>query len=164
MRRTAVLFAAVVLLGTTMLAAPARASSTRAGTIAFVREGDERGLWLVQADGAETRLTQGQDYRPDWSPDGRWIVFQRFKGGGSDIYVVRADGSHLRALTEDGDNYHPSWSPDGERIAFGHGQGREGEIGIAWRSSSGSATAGSGANIDPRADEYVRRVPARAAS
>lgn len=127
-RRAAVLLGTAALLGAIGLSPPARATSGKAETIAFVRESDERGIWLVRADGTETRLTRGQDYRPDWSPDGRWMVFQRFDGGGSDIYVVRADGSHLLALTEDGDNYHPSWSPDGTRIAFGHGTGREGEI------------------------------------
>lgn len=32
--------------------------------IAFVREGGERGVWVVDASGAERRLTRGLDYRP----------------------------------------------------------------------------------------------------
>jgi Tol biopolymer transport system component len=55
-----------------------------------------------------------------WSPDSRSLLFSGFKQGGSaDIYVMRADGSRVKRLTN-----HPasdtwgSFSPDGRRIAF----------------------------------------------
>ena len=39
--------------------------------------------------------------------------------GNSEIYVMDADGSNQRRLTENPKNdQFPSWSPDGERIAF----------------------------------------------
>jgi len=57
---------------------------------------------------------------PDWSPDGRKIVFSRSDGdSGRDIYVMNADGSRQHVLLRaDGDDYDPDWSPDGRRIAF----------------------------------------------
>jgi Tol biopolymer transport system component/PKD repeat protein/pimeloyl-ACP methyl ester carboxylesterase len=52
---------------------------------------------------------------PHWSPDGRQIAFPR----NGHIFVVNADGSSLRQLTNvDGPHFAPSWSPDGSSIAF----------------------------------------------
>jgi hypothetical protein len=54
-----------------------------------------------------------------WSPDGSQIAFTRrmsyFDGVRSGIYVMDADGSNLRKLT-DGESL--SWSPDGGQIAL----------------------------------------------
>jgi hypothetical protein len=37
-----------------------------------------------------------------------------FGSGGTDLYTVDADGSHLRQLTNDpAPQYSPSWAPDG---------------------------------------------------
>lgn len=38
------------------------------------------------------------------------------------IFVINADGSGLRQITDEGDNRWPTWSPDGSRIAFARGQ------------------------------------------
>ena len=55
-----------------------------------------------------------------WSPDSRTIAFSVVEGKGEDaeseIYVVNADGSELRNLTDNGAS--PVWSPDGRAIAF----------------------------------------------
>jgi TolB protein len=60
------------------------------------------------------------DYYAVWSPDGREIAFMRDDSGfENDIYTIRPDGSHLRALiATPTDEEHPDWSPDGKRIAF----------------------------------------------
>lgn len=63
----------------------------------------------------------GGDSVPDWSPDGRWLAFQRFfacTGGTcrSAIQVVRPNGTGLRRVVADG--AMPAWSPDGTRIVF----------------------------------------------
>ena len=56
---------------------------------------------------------------PSWSPDGKQLVFSGGLGGITDLYIVNADGTHLRRLTRDryGD-IQPQWSPDGKSVAF----------------------------------------------
>lgn len=52
--------------------------------VAFTRwEGEERGLWVINADGAGEELLYGRGLlkEPDWSPDGRNIVFSVQEGG-----------------------------------------------------------------------------------
>jgi Tol biopolymer transport system component len=93
--------------------------------IAFTsnRDGDYE-IYTVHPNGkALTRLTHspGNDAHPAWSPDGAWIVFASnrtgFKdetGGMSDgeIFVMRADGSDLRQLTENTfEDGTPAWRP-----------------------------------------------------
>lgn len=49
-------------------------------TVAFVREGGENGLYLVNIDGSNERLIFSGRTRlssPKWSPDGNWILFTR---------------------------------------------------------------------------------------
>lgn len=64
----------------------------------------------------------GVDADPDWGPGGR-IAFVRscdeLSAGSYDrIFVVRADGTGLHALTQGPDDASPSWSPDGRALAF----------------------------------------------
>src|SRR5437870_7085420 len=63
---------------------------------------------------------------PSWSPDGKQIVFTGYDGGLSDLFVVNADGSDLRRLTNDKfADLQPAWSPDGKTIAFATDRGPE---------------------------------------
>lgn len=104
------------------------------GVIAFAREGEHRGIYTMQ-DFSLTRLTDGEDYRPRWSPDGSRIVFQRFSDGHSDVFVMEADGSNLQQLTV-ATGFQPAWSPDGPQIVFG--SGRDGDEDIFVMDADGS--------------------------
>lgn len=53
------------------------------------------------------------------------IVFIHAPDGGppwpvEDVYAMDADGTNVRALTNDGHSHHPIWSPDGKRLLFVH--------------------------------------------
>jgi Tol biopolymer transport system component len=55
-----------------------------------------------------------------WSPDGKTLAFLVYGAiYGSKIFLVNADGSNVRQLTQQGQNQSsPAWSPDGSRIVF----------------------------------------------
>jgi len=53
-----------------------------------------------------------------WTPDGR-ILYQSEASGKPDIWVMNADGSNQRQLTQDGDrNVRPQVSPDGRYVIY----------------------------------------------
>src|SRR5262249_495246 len=52
------------------------------------------------------------------SPDGKWVAFTTL-GARENLFVISADGSQQRQLTNDSfKNRGPAWSPDGKRITF----------------------------------------------
>ena len=80
-------------------------------------------IWKSRPDGSEavnlTPDSDANDALPAYSPDGRWIVFRSTRSGNSEIYLMNADGSNVRRLTEtNATNTMPSFSSSGDRIAF----------------------------------------------
>jgi Tol biopolymer transport system component len=53
---------------------------------------------------------------PDFSPDGRWLVFM----WNYQIWKSTITGDSLQQLTFGGSNWSPDWSPDGRKIAYFH--------------------------------------------
>lgn len=78
---------------------------------------DGTGLRLLTHDPAGTNSLHGSA-----SPGGRLIAFVRSPASGvSDLWIMRADGSHQRQITHlGGTNGDPSWSPNGRLIVFSH--------------------------------------------
>src|SRR5579871_4954934 len=63
----------------------------------------QEALWsLPIGGGVAKRLTDPflEPARPDWSPKGALVAFQSFKGGTFHIWLMNADGSGARQLTE----------------------------------------------------------------
>jgi len=79
-------------------------------------------LTIDESGGDAKAVTSGAGFaRPDWSPDGTRFAVDRSVNGAATIFVMNADGSDRRALTDPGGptiDMDPSWSPDGTRIAF----------------------------------------------
>ncbi len=88
-------------------------------TIAFDMLGD---IYTVPiGGGTPRRITSGLafDMQPRFSPDGRQIAFTSDRGGGDNIWVMNADGTGARAITNETFQLTnaPVWSPDGRFIA-----------------------------------------------
>jgi len=88
------------------------------GLIAFTLK-DQNGklqIFTISPDGTnKTQLTfSGENGRPDWSPDGKKIVYSSINSGAW-IAVMDANGSNIQLLTQ---GVAPDWSPDGKQIAY----------------------------------------------
>jgi len=89
----------------------------------FVMDADGDGLQQL------TPERHGQSSgQPSWSPDGRQIAYvhgasvdsgvpSRFGG----LFVMNADGTDVRRLTQGRADTDPAWSPDGREIVFTRG-------------------------------------------
>ncbi len=89
-------------------------------------------VWVMNADGSNQHpLTSGdapKDQVPNWSPDGKSIVYSSGSLSNDGIWVMKTDGSANHQLSgcqsadaspcAAGDDFGPVWSPDGTRIAF----------------------------------------------
>lgn len=97
-------------------------------------------LYVMAPDGTGLRRVThdaSADSWPDFSPDGRELVFASSRDGNVDIYRVRTDGTHLRRLTHaPGQDASPDWHPGGDRILF-ESRDRDGYSGLFTMSPDG---------------------------
>jgi len=72
---------------------------------------------------------RGSNSAPAWSPDGKQLAVVLSRDGGSQIFLMNADGSNLRRLTyADAISTEPVFSPDGEFIYFTSDRGGSPQI------------------------------------
>ena len=144
MRRTAILAAVLVIAILPTIASSGRATSPgRNRLIAFTRYRLQNSpiwseIWVADPDGTGAHKVSHsrravEDDQAHWSPDGRWIVFDRCTNGPCSIWLVRPDGSGQRKIPPPCpstgsqsvcDDSGPSFTPDGRHVVFTHESGR----------------------------------------
>lgn len=84
-----------------------------------------REILVVNANGTSpvnvTNSPLSDDSDPSFSPDGTRIAFRRQVGSGDtgEIYVMDADGTDLKRLTQNSAfDAEPTWSPDSTKVIF----------------------------------------------
>jgi Tol biopolymer transport system component len=95
--------------------------------IVFMRDdsGFENDIATIRPDGSHLRpltATPTDEENPDWSPDGKQIVYHSdaaMPGEQWDVYVMRRDGGSPPTRLTTTYGTHAAWSPDGRKIVFG---------------------------------------------
>jgi Tol biopolymer transport system component len=107
-----------------LMASLGGADVSRDGRLACFRLADGR-IQLVTAalDGSDVQVvlpaSAGYHRHPRWSPDSRWIAFQRGDGVRDDAFVVAATGGEARPLTNDRRILSGlAWLPTSDGIVF----------------------------------------------
>ena len=96
----------------------------RNGLIAFQADtGSGNQLYTVRSNGRDLRQIthlRGTAERPDWSPDGRQILFEHDTEDSANVAIINADGSGLVEIPAAPNGFEgaPTFTPDGRQIVF----------------------------------------------
>jgi eukaryotic-like serine/threonine-protein kinase len=113
------------LLGTS-ISGLTLAISHRGDRLAYTRLLEDTNIWRLEMPGPNRKATQPlnlisstyRDEAPQYSPDGKKIVFTSARSGHLEVWVCESDGSNAVQLTSLGAAGSPRWSPEGQRIVF----------------------------------------------
>jgi WD40 repeat protein len=88
----------------------------------FADEGQQNLFTVNRKDGKDrkqlTKLNRINNW-PNYSPDGKRIVFGSTRDGNFELYSMKSDGTDVVRLTENRfQDVRPKFSPDGKHIAF----------------------------------------------
>jgi Tol biopolymer transport system component len=97
----------------------------------------DRAIFTIRRSGTGLTKISSRGFgarSPAWSPDGRWIAYQRAVGPGTvRLGLMRPDGSGRRAILANGANREPSWSPDGRWLLFSRKVGTDTDLFVVRR-------------------------------
>lgn len=107
---------------------------------------------LLHGDGASSptvsRLTKDGDFKQhlQWSPDGKTLLLTRIHEGKMGLWLLDADGRHLRPLLRPDPrtpHFDGHWASDGKKIVYVHDilQGTDGKLQINAVKADGSESA-----------------------
>jgi Tol biopolymer transport system component len=105
------------------------ADVSRTGQLACFRLADGQiELVTMSLDGTGlqvlARSNAGYHLNPRWSPDGRWIAFQRGDGLRFDIFVIGSHGGEARKITDDRSIISGlTWLPDNSGVLYASSRG-----------------------------------------
>lgn len=147
-------------------------------SVAFVREGGENGVYLINIDGSNERAIftgRARLSSPKWSPDGNWILFTRsdeysecvnLGPGGcqdlnalppnvptDDLKVSKEYEYNLAAVDTNGDHYHDIAALESARVADWN------EAGIVYQSSAGLQITADGEGAENRLLLFIPLQP-----
>ena len=79
-------------------------------------------LWRQSVDSnTAQQITDGAgyDYQPDWSPDGKSVVYVSYQHDAMELWALDLVTGGTKQITKGGAvNVEPRWSPDGKKIVF----------------------------------------------
>jgi Tol biopolymer transport system component len=135
--KLSLIFSALALLCLVPLSRVRATTPGANGRIAFqANTGGGNQIYTVRSNGRELRQithVDGNAVRPDWSPDGRRIVFAINTPDTQSIAMMNADGSGLVDLITAPDSFFqgvgdPAFTTDGTRIVFEGFDGSEDSV------------------------------------
>jgi TolB protein len=79
-------------------------------------------LWrqrLGSPDAKQLTDGPGYDYQPDWSPDGKSVVYVSYQKDAMELWLLDLSTGQTHALSNGGAvNVEPRWSPDGKKLLW----------------------------------------------
>jgi len=94
----------------------------REAVVGTVEKRDVKEVYVTDYDGANPRritINRALNVFPNWSPDGRSIVYTSYRTGVPDILISNIYAGTMEIPTKgSGQNWLPVFSPDGTKIAF----------------------------------------------